>query len=199
MKNKYILAGVIALVGLTASVQAIPITGTIQLGGTVQFNTTSLQSATIATFPVNDIQVSSGSGSYTGTAGAAPVTFNTFNFSSTGLNTVSPLWSFVWTGKTYQFNLESITTVSRQSFPNGSDQLFVGGFGKVSITGFDTTAANWSFNVTDSSGGNGGIFLFAFNDSNTAIPASVPDGGTTVMLIGAALSGLGLIRKKLVA
>lgn len=197
MKNKYILAGVIALVGLTASVQAIPITGSVQLGGTVQFDTSSLLTATAASFPLNDIQVSSGSGNYAGTAGAL-VTFNNFNFASTGPNPKSPLWSFVSGGLTYQFNLDSISAVIRQTFPTG-DQLYVGGFGTVSITGFDTTAANWSFNVTDSSKGTSGIFRFAFNDSNTAIPASVPDGGTTVMLIGAALSGLGLIRKKLVA
>jgi hypothetical protein len=31
------------------------------------------------------------------------------------------------------------------------------------------------------------------------ISVSVPDGGTTVMLLGAALSAIGLLRKKLVA
>jgi hypothetical protein len=31
----------------------------------------------------------------------------------------------------------------------------------------------------------------------TSAPTTVPDGGATVMLLGAALSGLGLIRRKL--
>ena len=71
------------------------------------------------------------------------------------------------------------------------------GSGTVSITGagspFETTAANWSFTITDTSGGSSGSFIFGFAQSDTA----VPDGGITVALLGAALTGLSLIKRKL--
>jgi len=39
----------------------------------------------------------------------------------------------------------------------------------------------------------------SISGSLTLTPRQVPDGGTTVLLLGAALSGLGLLRKKLIA
>lgn len=39
--------------------------------------------------------------------------------------------------------------------------------------------------------------VFQFGTTPTTPPPSVPDGGTTVLLLGATLSGIGLIRRKL--
>jgi hypothetical protein len=195
---------VTALLAVTASVQAAQITGTVQITGDVTFNQQSLLTATIATFPGSpDGDYVSGTGAYAGLPVGTDVEFNGFTFAAVGPQVVSPLWSFTTGGLTYTFSLSEITSVTRNTPVAGTDTLSITGLGTVSITGpgstYDTTTANWSFNVTDTSGGQNTTFVFAFNDSNTAVPGRVPDGGVSIILLGAALSGLGLIRRKLVA
>jgi hypothetical protein len=193
-----------ALLAITANAYAVQVTGTIQIDGDVTFNTTDLLTATQATFPgAPDGSVTSGTLAYSaaGVQGSA-VNFSNFNFAATGPQVVSPLWTFtnLTNNWTYTFNLATITDIIRSTLGNGSDVLTIGGMGTVNITGagspYELTNANWSFNVTDSSGGQNGTFLFAFNDSNTAT-SRIPDGGMTVLLLGAALSLLGVLRRKL--
>ena len=131
-------------------------------------------------------------GSYIGTGGT-PVTWVGFNF-VTGPQPISPLWTYTFGASTYTFDLGTINAVVR----NAHDSLFISGIGTVSISGgtYSPTPARWTFTIDDSSGGNSGSFIFGFSDSNTAV---APDGGTTAMLLGAALAGLGLLRKKLTA
>lgn len=202
MKTK-ILAAISAL-AFAGSVSAIPVTGTIQMTGNVTFDTDDLETATLAKFPQApfDAMVTSGTGSYAETGVAnAPVVWQDFTFGATGPQDVTPLWTFVnlLKGWTYSFSLESISSITRSSDPIFGDELSIKGLGKVSITGpgstFDTTVANWTFNVTDSSGG-GQVFEFAFNDSNTAIPSPVPDGGASLVLLGTAFAAISAIRRK---
>ena len=54
---------------------------------------------------------------------------------------------------------------------------------------------NMSFNLTQA--GSGATFTWA-GTSGTTLPRTVPDGGTTVMLLGSAIAVLGLIRRQLV-
>ncbi len=182
------------LIALNAS--AIPISGTVRMSGDVTLDTQSLNTATKASFVNPAGSVSAGTGSYLGTAGAS-VNFANFTFFPLASQStpVNPLWSFVSGGLTYSFNLANINNVSL----NDDTFLTMTGSGTVTITGpgspFDTTAANWSFTITDTSGGSSGSFIFGFAQSDTA----VPDGGMTVMLLGAALTGLSLIKRKLVA
>jgi hypothetical protein len=56
------------------------------------------------------------------------------------------------------------------------------------ITGFDPTPGTWTVTLTQS----GASFAFG----STAAP-NVPDGGMTLMLLGSALTGLALIRRKI--
>jgi hypothetical protein len=55
------------------------------------------------------------------------------------------------------------------------------------LAGFTDTPGTWIFSGNQS----GGTLSFSTSNGN------VPDGGMTVMLLGAALSGLALIRRKL--
>jgi hypothetical protein len=196
MKQWIKIAVPVAIGLITLSASAIPINGTVRMSGDVTLDSQSLNSATKASFVNPAGTVSSGTGSYATTAGAS-VNFNNFTFFPLASQStpVNPLWSFVSGGFTYSFSLANIGSES----VTANEFLTMTGTGTVSITGagspFDSTVANWSFTITDTSGGNSGSFVFGFAQSDT----SVPDGGMTIMLLGAALTGLSLIKRKLVA
>jgi VPDSG-CTERM motif len=69
--------------------------------------------------------------------------------------------------------------------------LNVLGTGIVSGNGFDPTQATWSFTVNNSNGRPKIMFSFAANAD------AVPDGGSAVALLGLALTGLEVLRRKL--
>ena len=188
MKNKNnwiknVTAAVTAVVCLTGIAQATPITGNIGFSGAVQLNSATANTATAATAWYNTVAASP-SGSFVGIVnngdavsmtGATPWNFNT-----------GALANF-WSVDGFSFNLASSSIYSQ-----------VGGFlnvllaGTVIGNGFTATAFNGTFQVADpaSSGPQTFTERLSFN--------SVPDGGTTVMLLGGALMGLALLRKKMV-
>jgi hypothetical protein len=188
MKNKRInkiAAVVTAVVCLTGVAQATLITGNIGFSGAVDLNSITANTATAATSWLNTVAASP-SGSFVGIVhngdtvsmtGATPWSFNS-----------GPLPNF-WAVDGFAFSLISSTIVSQ-----------VGGFLDVSLTGtvagngFTTTAFNGSFQVADpaSDGPETYTERLSFNSPN-----SVPDGGTTVLLLGLGLLSLGLFRMKM--
>ena len=75
-----------------------------------------------------------------------------------------------------------------------SNSTGITGLGTITdITSGDSVAGAYTFTFNKAT--IGGTTKFSF--SVTDVAASVPDGGTTVMLLGAALSGIALIRRKL--
>ena len=90
----------------------------------------------------------------------------------------------LWSVGGFTFDLTSATIISQSNF-----FLNVLGTGTVSGNGFDPTAATFSFTVDNSNGQPRFRFGFA------AESASLPDGGATVMLLGAGLSALGMARR----
>ena len=194
MKNKWLVTtAVAALVGFTATVQAVPISGAITFKGGVNLNTASAGTATAVT-------------GWTGVgAGGTP----TVLLSSLSAGAVAPLtgvlfaapWSFnsgaiagFWSVGGYTFDLASSAIFSQGGFPAS---VSVTGTGVIKHAGFDDTTGTWAFSTQDPSvtlpGNNSPQFSFS------AATGTVPDGGATVLLLGAALSGLSLIRRKLVA
>lgn len=184
MKNQIvkILASAATMLALTATLCAGPITGGVSLGGNVTYNNGDINTATaFSTF--SGVTVKSVSGSYV-TAGVTAGTgvnmngfqFNPFTFA------VIPLW-MTTSGPTASFDLLSLTIVSQ-----GGDILKLTGTGTLHLAGFDDTSGTWSFTSQ-------GLFgSFSFSSSN----AAVPDGGTTAILLGLALSSLAFLRKSLV-
>ena len=73
----------------------------------------------------------------------------------------------------------------------------VTGVGVVHSVGYEDTAIIWNFHTQDSAiiGNCGALDSFTF----TSTHISVPDGGVTIALLGLALTGAGLFRKRLVA
>ena len=93
----------------------------------------------------------------------------------------------LWSVAGFTFNLMSSTIVIQNA-----SFLAISGHGIVTgPPGFDATTMDWAFS-TQSAGG-ATHMVFSFSANGTA--ASVPDGGATVMLLGAALGALGMARR----
>jgi hypothetical protein len=174
-------------VGMATALQAANIVGGISQAGNVTFNTGNINTATTATF--NNVQVTSIAGSYVGqgilinTPGSVTYPNTPLQFNPFVANV--PLWTLATAGGTASFDLTTLT----QRLQPGDNTLTLRGTGVLHMTGFTDTLGDWIF-TANSLGG-----TFSFSASNSAL--GLPDGGTTAILLGAALSGLALLRRKL--
>src|ERR1700722_4180996 len=186
MKNNWIkvAAAVTAIVCFTGVVQAIPITGNIGFSGTADLNSGSVNtaSAVVANGWANTL-VGSDSGSF----GFIP-TLTPVIMTSSQWNFVSGALPSFWSVGGFTFNL-----ISSSIFSQGGGFLNVLLSGTVSGNLYDVTPFSGSFQVSDPSTNGQVTFTerLSFN--------SVPDGGTTVVMLGLGLLSLGLFRKKLFA
>jgi hypothetical protein len=89
----------------------------------------------------------------------------------------------LWSVGGFTFDLMSSTVVFRDA-----THIVIDGNGTVSGNGFTPTQMTWSFT---SQGGRGVIFSFSANGT------AVPDGGSAVALLGIALTGIEVLRRKL--
>ena len=184
MKNtlKLIAAVAIAAVAFTQTSNAALITGNIAFSGGAQTDSASANSSTMVA-AWNAVKVTSDSGAFSTIAigslvtMAAPWTFNS-----------GPLAAF-WNVGGFTFNLTS-SAVS----VNNLGYVGINIVGTVSGNGYTPTAMSGSFTMQDPAG-NPSTKEFSGSLSFN----SVPDGGTTALLLGSALSGLALIRRKLTA
>jgi len=194
MKKKLLIA--VIAVGMSVATHAAQITGGISLaGGPITTDTGDLATATkITGFGIVTTTTASGSygvGSPYGavTPGTSVGTTTGFTFNPALPGPVNDVWSFVFGGHTYSFDLSSIQSVEQGTDMNGLEFLTVHGTGVLGISGglfADTTG----FYILTA---NGAASTFSFSSSNNAL---VPDGGMTVAMLGIALTGLGFIRRK---
>ena len=135
---------------------------------------------TVASLPTPD-------GAYIGTAGSSTI-MTSFSFTGTGTGavlvggTVVNEWSFSSGGNTYSFNLETLTSATTT---HGT--IAMSGTGTAFINGGQATAATWALQ------GTGTNFTFNFSSSSTS---AVPDGGSAVALLGIALAGIEIVRRR---
>jgi VPDSG-CTERM motif len=166
--------------------QATSISGNVQFAGEVQFDTNSLASATrvVTWFDVFH------------NAGFSSVTSATDDFAFITPGTSAAMaqpWIFnpstatpgLWSVGGFTFNLLSSTIVTQNA-----GALVITGTGTVSGNGFDPTAMDWSFTTQSSGGRTGTTFSFSANG------VAVPDGGSAVALLGLALVGIEVLRRK---
>ena len=181
--------------GVVTSLHAIPISGSINIGsnpgGAIWKGDTA---------NVNTISKIVSFGAVSVTSSAAINGVNTFfnqGVANGDLVTMKPL-DFVtpfilnplWSVDGFTFTLSPPISISRIDNPSPTpDTLRLSGTGTIKFAGFDDTMGGWTW-----SGQLDGTSTFTF--SSTTI-AAVPDGGMTVALLGAALSGLALLRRKL--
>ena len=198
MKNIIKIASVAAVaLAMTQTLQAVPITGSVTFDGTVQLGNAGnpVSSVASATEVLNwygnngagNPYVASSSGSLAA-ASFQPVTFATpWTF-----GTQSSLWSYLASnGDTFTF---SLTHINSDTVSGSPAALTITGSGTITATGpvaFDATGGTWAFSTQDPE--SGGVFSFS------AASGSVPDGGATAMMLGLALSGIALLKKKLTA
>ena len=173
---------ILKLIAVTAFVQTVaatPITGGISFDGMVQLDSATVGSATKA-ISWSSAAVKTSSGSF------APL-------GSSDALTLAPLWLFntgpmqnFWSVGGFNFNLSTSAIFSQDT-----SYLNVFLAGNVSGNGYETTAFTGSFQINQSPVN--GVTKFSQNYSFNG----VPDGGSTMLLLGAAMSGLMLIRRKL--
>jgi hypothetical protein len=179
MKHKWILAGAALMVA--ATVQATPVIGSIGIdaanGTTLAIDETANTVKFTPASPTANADVNQATGSFSGLLGQS-ATYKNFTYSP--LSVSNPIW--ILTSGAASFDLLSITEVDE-----GVNSLVLFGTGTIHMTGFDDTFGTWSFSATSTSG----------NFNWEATTTAAPDGGTTVMLLGAGLSGLALLRRKL--
>jgi VPDSG-CTERM motif len=185
MKTKWMITtAVAALLGFSATVQAVPIAGSIGVSGTYTLNGANLASST--SLAITSTSLGSALGSFSGgalTFFATPIGVN----GAVGNLVNATLWTLKAGSTIYTF-----TVTSEAQGATSPSSLALSGSGTVTdnVSGADTSFGAWQLNF----GAIGGSFTWQ-NTSGT----NVPDGGTTVLLLGAAFSGLGLLRRKLTA
>jgi hypothetical protein len=187
MKTKWIkLAGAVAAaLAMTASVQATPISGSIGFTGTYTQNGGTIGDLTTATsFTINTVSIATTTGVFVGAGSptfASPISVNPAN----NLIPNVQLWSVIVGGVTYTL----VVTTETETFDTAS-QLNLAGTGTISDGNpADTVTGAWQLGF----GRTGDAFTWQ------STSAGVPDGGATVMLLGLALSGAALLKKKLAA
>jgi hypothetical protein len=136
--------------------------------------TTATTTGTYSTLGVNDEAVSFTGFTFTGPGAAA---------------TVIPLWTFDVGQTVFGFDATSVTAQWVNTV-GSSGEWIISGTGMASISGYTDTPGTWTVNLSDS-----GNLAVAFDATADASP-TVPDGGTTVTLLGGAFLGLGLFRRK---
>jgi hypothetical protein len=161
--------------------QATAINGSIQFAGSAHFNTNSLATATTVLSWINAHVEAGCIGDFAG------IPMNTSV-------TMAPPWAFnpstptpgLWSVGGFTFNLLSSTIVTQNA-----SFLSITGTGIVSGNGFDPTAMAWSVTTQSSGGRLRTTFSFSANGD------AVPDSGSAVALLGLALTGLEVLRRKL--
>lgn len=186
MKNLSKTILTVVAVGLVSSslfcqqAQATPITGELTFGGIVEFDSHNLSLAKqVSTW--NLAIVTSDSGDFSSIPVLSSVTIAPWIFNPS--TPTIPLWSVGG----FSFDLTSSTIVTQTNF-----FLNVTGVGTLRGPGFDPTPGTWSFTVSNAKGETHDAFGF---QSDTAA-GLVPDGGTTAALLGLALAGIEVLRRR---
>jgi len=191
MKNilKFVAAAAVA-VALTQTVQAVPITGTIGFSGAVATDAATAPTSTEVLSWINNV-INIKSGTFASLSSSASVILHSpWTFSSGPINS---FWVVTDGANNYTFNLSasSVESISANGVIvdlAGTVLSNVAGLSPTAFTGF------FSFQNPSTALGNN---QFSYTSSITF--GAVPDGGTTVLLLGSVLSGLALIRRKLAA
>ena len=187
-KNKLFLAVIaagLAISGLsTPQAQGTMIDGAITFAGSAVFDTDSLATATrVDTF--TDVVVMSRDGDFTGSINVG----DNVTMAQPWIFTPSTPTPGLWSVGGFTFDLATSMVVLQNS-----DFLVVSGMGTITGNGFDATEGVWSF-TSQEPHANG---VFSFSASSGSV-GTVPDGGTTVALLGVGLIGVELLRRKFVA
>jgi hypothetical protein len=185
------LFGTVAAVAVTTTVSAIPITGTLSMGGEANFDNSDLSQATsVTSWPLVYVVAASGAGtSFSIVPSISLVNMSTASwvFAPQPGDILSDLWNV----DGFQFDFQSDTV----SFSNNF--LKIVGFGTISGNGYDPTAFEWTLSAENPTTGGPTQITFSATAEPNSNGSPVPDGGLTVAFLGLALAGLEGLRRKL--
>lgn len=174
-----ITSAVVLALAITSASIADPITGGITFAGGAVLDTTSAGTATKVT-AWSSPTVESTSGSFSALPVLTPVNFTApWSFNSGALNSL-------WSVGGFSFDLISSSVIFQ-----GFGAVFVSGTGWFNGPGLTSALGNWSFTSQDPAAR--GVFSFSASQQ-------VPEGGTTLLLLGAGLVALSFVtRRRLMA
>ncbi|MGH7978803.1 MAG: VPDSG-CTERM sorting domain-containing protein [Limisphaerales bacterium] len=180
------IAGIVAAMLAITSVQAIPISGSIYMGGIATLNSGD---NTVTSWPLVFVTADSGAFGSVNPFSLVTMSSSPWVFSPAPGQALSDLWSVG--GFTFDFTSDTVTT--------SGNLLIIDGSGTISSSnpGYSTTDFTWNLaaNVL-----NRGDFIFGASTGGSAGGGpgnQVPDGGLTVALLGIALTGVEVFRRKL--
>jgi hypothetical protein len=208
--SRTILALAAAALVAVPGVHATPygMTGNILVSGSVAFNTSSAGTATqllgwSGDDGTGNARVDGADGHFLSYAGASALSGAPWSFGAGDPSafTVAPaIAGFLSVGgMTFYMKDWSIQSqVLNNAFggKNPLGELTISGHGFVSGPDFLTTFGTWIFSTVDADGLSKATFSFRA-DADGVIPAPVPEGGTTVALLGFGIGALALLRRKL--
>jgi VPDSG-CTERM motif len=186
-----VLASAAMVFGVVTSLHAVPITGHISIGtaggGVLWSGNTSDVNTITSIITFGSAEVTDRSGSFTTTIANGNLVTMGQPLDFVTPTIINPLWSVGG----FSFTLSPPISITRVNNADPiPDTLRLAGQGYITgPAGFDATIGGWTW-----SGELNGVSTFTFSSTTLA---GVPDGGTTVALLGAALSGLALLRRKL--
>ena len=180
MKLLKLALAVLATALVASEAQAAMVNGAITFAGGAKFDTTSLATATRVNIFKN-VTVMSEDGDFAGLVSDGDATTMAVPYIFTPSTPTPALWSV----DGFTFDLDGSVVVLQNA-----DFLVITGTGTISGNGFDPTDGTWSFTSQEPHAGN----VFSFSASSGA--NGVPDGGSTVALLGLGLAGVEMIRRK---
>ena len=174
-------AALFAALVLSSTASAVRINGTIGFTGGASLNNADLSLATqVVEWDTPKVGVI-----HTGDFSAITTGTDVVLWQPWDLTTAAPGIVDFWKVGGFSFDLTSST---RYYDPAGLGFLSASGYGVIRKVGLEDTTGTWSFSTQRPGAGN----LFTFSASGEAIP----DGGTTVALLGVSLLGLHGLRRK---
>jgi len=187
MKTSKILLVIAAATALgLGAAQATLINGSITFGGSATMNGTSQTATQVNSFVNFHVEMSDGDFSAATFPDLVSTTVGVSGpwiFSPPPGNAVSGLWSVAG----FTFDLQQTVAVTRDPATLALDVM---GVGTITGNGFDPTPGEWHYTSQDPA--SRGFFSFS---AGTAV-SPVPDGGSTVALLGAALFAVGALRAR---
>ena len=183
MKLLKLTLAVLAAALVASGTQAAMVNGAITFAGAAKFDTASLATATAVT-DFRDTTVQSEDGDFMGLVSDGDTVVMAEPYQFVPSVAVDNLWSVGG----FTFDLDGSTVVLQNA-----DFLLVTGTGTITGNGFDPTVGMWSFTAQSPSAD--GFFSFSASGDFHG----VPDGGSTVALLGLGLAGVEMIRRKLLS
>ncbi len=180
------ISGIIAAMLAVNSVQAIPISGSIYMGGEATLNSSE---TAVTGWPFSYVIAGSGAFSSIPIFSAVKMSSSEWIFSPQPGTPLNNLWSV----GSFSFNFEGDTVTQNGNF------LTVDGYGTISSTNpkYSTTDFTWNLTAENLCGTVDFIFGASTGAGGGGGNNTVPDGGLTLVLLGIALGGVEIFRRNL--